>query len=1064
MIRPAFRLAAEGVSIILVLLLVLAGAAIWRLSQGPVAVGFLTPVIERALTGAGLQVDIQDTLLSWGGGDSVLELRARGVRVVGTEGVEVASLPELGIGLDLRRLVTGTLAPTRLELVRPRIRAVRDEAGEIHLDIFENADPRPQPADAPDVGMGLLQALSRAPGEGEGVLAELREVGIEGAALTLEDLRTGRFWHAPRFDGVLHRDAGGVRGAAGLDLAVGQGQVRLGTRFSLRLGVGAEVEAELHGLRPADLAARAPELASLAAVSLTLGGTASARFDRGLLLREARFDLSGEDGAVNLPELWAEPLHVARARLRGHLDAAARLLTIEGLEADLDGPRLALHGTLRDLGGALDLDAQARLQDVALDGLGRLWPASVAPSPRGWITENLSHGTVDAAEAKVSARLGLDGAVQEIRTLDTQIHFRDVTVRYFGDLPPVTGVSGTARIDRARLEVDGEGGRLRDAVLGRSRIVISGLDAETQAIDIRIPLTGPLRTVLEVVDMKPLGYPSRLGIKPATAGGRVDGVLTFAFPLVNALTLDEIVFGAKAQLAEVALQEVVGDMPVTEGAGTLTLDPRKLAVEGTARLAGVPLSFAWDENFARKAEFSTRVRARGTLAEADRVRLGHDLAPWLAGPVGFNVTYLVPEPGRATLSGDLALAEAELAAAPLGWRKPPGTEARGRFELAFRAGKPVGLPAFSLDGAGMRLRGRADLAADFRPTRIQVDELTQGENRQLRAEIRHEGQGPWRVNLQGASLDLGPLHDDMEKTPPVRDPGKPRRTAPEFPLEVQFRLGRLLLGAERVLREAGGTLAGDGRQWTRASVDARVGDGVPMLLQYVPDGAVRRLTLETMDGGSALRALGIYETVRGGRLLVSGTTDARDPDAPLQGSIELQDFSLTEAPALARLLNAVSPTGFAELLSSRDIRFDRLSAEWEWKGNRILVRKGRTAGAALGLTADGLVDLNEDRLDFEGTIVPIYGLNRIIGSIPLLGRLLTGGEGQGIFAFTYSLRGPMDDPAVTVNPLSVLTPGFLRNLFFLGDAPGEERKPPPPGTPPPGGSPGWGPEQSGGGN
>ena len=65
--------------------------------------------------------------------------------------------------------------------------------------------------------------------------------------------------------------------------------------------------------------------------------------------------------------------------------------------------------------------------------------------------------------------------------------------------------------------------------------------------------------------------------------------------------------------------------------------------------------------------------------------------------------------------------------------------------------------------------------------------------------------------------------------------------------------------------------------------------------------------------------------------------------------------------------------------------------------------------------------------------MPLYGLNRLIGQIPLLGDALSGGEGQGIFSATWRVQGPLSDPDVTVNPLAVLAPGFLRNLFFLGD-------------------------------
>ena len=33
-------------------------------------------------------------------------------------------------------------------------------------------------------------------------------------------------------------------------------------------------------------------------------------------------------------------------------------------------------------------------------------------------------------------------------------------------------------------------------------------------------------------------------------------------------------------------------------------------------------------------------------------------------------------------------------------------------------------------------------------------------------------------------------------------------------------------------------------------------------------------------------------------------------------------------------------------------------------------------------------------------------------------------------AATYTIKGPTKDPSVMVNPLSVLTPGILRSIFF----------------------------------
>jgi len=75
-------------------------------------------------------------------------------------------------------------------------------------------------------------------------------------------------------------------------------------------------------------------------------------------------------------------------------------------------------------------------------------------------------------------------------------------------------------------------------------------------------------------------------------------------------------------------------------------------------------------------------------------------------------------------------------------------------------------------------------------------------------------------------------------------------------------------------------------------------------------------------------------------------------------------------------------------------------------------------------------------------VVPAYTINRIIGQIPLLGQILTGGDNEGMFAATYSLKGPLADPEVSVNPLSALAPGLLRKFFgVFSDKTGDPNAP-----------------------
>ncbi|MEE8183856.1 MAG: hypothetical protein V3T95_00975, partial [Acidobacteriota bacterium] len=48
---------------------------------------------------------------------------------------------------------------------------------------------------------------------------------------------------------------------------------------------------------------------------------------------------------------------------------------------------------------------------------------------------------------------------------------------------------------------------------------------------------------------------------------------------------------------------------------------------------------------------------------------------------------------------------------------------------------------------------------------------------------------------------------------------------------------------------------------------------------------------------------------------------------------------------------------------------------------------------------------------------------------PLLGRIMTGGKHRGVVAFAWSIRGSVDEPAITIHKMASLTPGILRELF-----------------------------------
>jgi len=90
-------------------------------------------------------------------------------------------------------------------------------------------------------------------------------------------------------------------------------------------------------------------------------------------------------------------------------------------------------------------------------------------------------------------------------------------------------------------------------------------------------------------------------------------------------------------------------------------------------------------------------------------------------------------------------------------------------------------------------------------------------------------------------------------------------------------------------------------------------------------------------------------------------------------------------------------------------------------------------GNELGATAQGVIRKTDGAFDIKGTIIPAYAANAAIGGIPIVGDILTGGGGEGIFGVTYALGGSMDKPIFQVNPVSAIAPGIFRKLFEYHD-------------------------------
>ena len=148
-------------------------------------------------------------------------------------------------------------------------------------------------------------------------------------------------------------------------------------------------------------------------------------------------------------------------------------------------------------------------------------------------------------------------------------------------------------------------------------------------------------------------------------------------------------------------------------------------------------------------------------------------------------------------------------------------------------------------------------------------------------------------------------------------------------------------------------------------------------------------------------------------------------DANSKSNLKIHDFKLQDVPILAKILSLASLQGFADLLTGEGIRFKELEMDLTTKKNLITIDEMYAIGPSISVLLSGYV-VKGELISLRGTLVPATTLNKIIGSIPILGNILVGKKtGEGIFGVSFKIKGPPKDLKTTVNPIKTLTPRFI---------------------------------------
>lgn len=736
-----------------------------------------------------------------------------------------------------------------------------------------------------------------------------------------------------------------------------------------------------------------------------------------------KFDLQFSNARLDLTPIFEAPVTFETLEAAGELDIDSRTLTLDRVDAGFGHYSISGAGVLATSEAGVSqvrLTGQTRNATTAPDLLA-LWPVAAADGARRWIDRSVLDGTLH----NVRFDINLDESFfvdQRLTPERLQLEFdvQDGMIRYISTMEVLSEAVGSGRINGNSLGMVLQEGRIGDVIIRGGDVNIPRLIPKGGDILITAEAEGQAQSLLRIVNQPPFQYLDRYGVDPEGFSGTANVTLNVKRPLLEFFDQDRIEYGVEGRFQNASAPFQLGPHQLSNADVTLQGGKEGLFMTGEADIGPWRTSLTWEERYGRNGE-PTRYRLSGPMDQKVLDGFGFGLRQLFGGTLNVDIEASGQGLNVTDALVDLDLSEAEMSFGEL-WSKEVGV--KGTLTATVnRSETGVQLERVSLQAPGLEFSGSASLRPDLaleeaRLERVQLENIMDG------AFILSRDDENERLALQakGAFLEIS---DYIQQA--LANVGE---DTPALPISVDASFEQLVIGKDYALSGSDLTYRNDGVSIERMSLAGQRPDG-PFSTSLSPvegeDGRVVEINIPDVSL-AATAILGLTAT-QDGSLQLSASLPAPGEEGPIVGQTLMEDFTVSDAPFLAQILSLASLTGILDTLSGEGLSFDELSFDFAMQDRELSIRDAIMRGPAIGMTGDGDIDLEGQAIDFSGTLVPAYTANSLLGDIPLIGDIFVGRDGEGVFAVNYGVNGPYSEAQISINPLSALTPGFIRGIF-----------------------------------
>lgn len=746
------------------------------------------------------------------------------------------------------------------------------------------------------------------------------------------------------------------------------------------------------------------------------------------------FDFNSTGGFLAPTTAGGAPVPITQFRARGDLVPEARHLLFREVALNAGGATIVARGSVNDVTTDTNVsaDLEARIAPMPIANLIALWPSSILPDARSWAATHLTKGQLNSGVF----RLANGGDNRLSLTLD--IGNTEITAAR--GTPPLVIPRGLVRLEGGGLEIT-----IPDASIGpdQKRLQLKGMrltavdtaDGSPPLGEVAFRLLGPLATAVDIADREPFKFLKSRGVSLGAIEGKLDGQMKLTMPVSAALQVADVKVEGRVRITDGRLKQAIGQNDITGAKFDIDISETAIDGRGDFLVKGVPVKFAGQHFLNSTPDRQSPLRMTTKLDDADRAQLGLDINDLVIGEVPVEISIAPDAAGDYQVRLDADLTRSELTLDSLAFRKPAGAAARLQFDVGKGAQNRIELRNFKIMGETIAAEGMIVLGPDGKPRELSFPDFSLNTVSRLDVQGHLRPDHVWDMRAKGATFDGRDLFRELFN---VQNQGKPvpkDKPGLDLTAEIDTVLGfndtnlkSVRLSMQK--RNDNGT-----ERTTTLKVTAMHEGGKPFEAQIRGARGERTLIATSQDAGQTFRAVGFYPNANAGQMSLEVALDGRGA-VERNGTLKAEKFHVLGDAVVSEVYQTGDAGGTAQKGSRKKVVRERFDFDWmvlpflvgcgQFVMNDVEIR-----GPLVGARMRGKADFKSQRLQIGGTYIPLSGLNSALGGLPVLGQILAGPKGEGIFGFTFAIQGAMANPDVLVNPLSGIIPGILRETQQL---------------------------------